>query len=229
MPFLSCRAALVPPVLLLLVCLFFLQPQPSCAAAAETCTTEGFKPFPLTTKAGAPLHARLQDWLQRSVSGPESIQTSQHPRVRAWRDEIRSGGQADKRKLLAHVNRVTNKHVIYRTDYAINRHRDYWHTPHDTLTQGGDCEDIALLKAAELYYRGWPTENMYLLVGHTIYKSRRIAHAVLVVRLEGEYLVLDNLQRDVLPYRQAQLEPAYALNAKEAMIFYRPQMQTAAP
>ena len=61
----------------------------------------------------------------------------------------------------------------------------------DTLARGrGDCEDYALAKMAMLRRAGFADKDLYMVVLKDL--VRRADHAVLVVRSEGRFLVLDN-------------------------------------
>lgn len=195
----------------------------TAAPADQTYTTLGFRSLPLSTVTSAPLREKLTDWLDRSLNGKGSIQTSKHPKVVEWRHDLEKSQTPASLSFAAHVNRITNKHIKYIEDYRIHRKMDYWNTPHDTLVRGGDCEDIALLKAVALHFRGWPAEDMYLLVGYTRVKGKRIAHAVLVVDSGSRRYVLDNLSDRLVPYEEAQIEPVYALNLESAVMFYKPR------
>lgn len=53
----------------------------------------------------------------------------------------------------------------------------------------GDCEDYALLKRKRLLDLGWPSRDLRIATALT---AKGIGHAVLVVRHEGQDLILDN-------------------------------------
>jgi len=68
---------------------------------------------------------------------------------------------------------------------------DRWLAASDTLARGrGDCEDFAIAKRALLRAAGVPDRDLYLVVLKDL--TRRADHAVLVVRANGRFLVLDN-------------------------------------
>ena len=68
---------------------------------------------------------------------------------------------------------------------------DRWLPAAETLARGrGDCEDYALAKLAMLRRAGFADKDLYLVVLKDL--SRRADHAVLVVRADGRFLVLDN-------------------------------------
>jgi predicted transglutaminase-like cysteine proteinase len=68
---------------------------------------------------------------------------------------------------------------------------DRWLAASETLARGrGDCEDFAIAKRALLKAAGVPDRDLYLVVLKDL--TRRADHAVLVVRANGRFLVLDN-------------------------------------
>lgn len=72
---------------------------------------------------------------------------------------------------------------------------DYWATPVEFLTRGGDCEDFAIAKYAALRALGVPEERMRLAIVQDQVKN--IPHAVLIVYGESGPLLLDNQIKSV--------------------------------
>lgn len=104
----------------------------------------------------------------------------------AFLDSIRTKSTADK---IEAVNAYLNKipFVADTKNYGVS---DYWATPTQFLTRGGDCEDYAVTKYISLRALGVPKDKMRLAIveDHVM----RIPHAVLVVFDRGEAKVLDN-------------------------------------
>ena len=89
------------------------------------------------------------------------------------------------------VNSYVNARVRFVDDRVQFGVADRWMGPSETLARGrGDCEDFALAKRAMLRAAGVPDKDLYLVVLKDL--SRRADHAVLVVRANGRFLVLDN-------------------------------------
>ena len=89
------------------------------------------------------------------------------------------------------VNSYVNARVRFVDDRVQYGIADRWQAASDTLVRGrGDCEDFALAKRAMLRAAGVPEKDLYLVVLKDL--TRRADHAVLVVRAEGRFLVLDN-------------------------------------
>ena len=89
------------------------------------------------------------------------------------------------------VNSYINSRVRYVDDHTQFGVADRWMTASETLRRGrGDCEDFAIAKRAMLRAAGVADKDLYLVVLKDL--TRRADHAVLVVRANGRFLVLDN-------------------------------------
>ena len=89
------------------------------------------------------------------------------------------------------VNTYVNHRVEYVDDLRQYGVPDRWSAAADTLAKGrGDCEDYAIAKMAMLRRAGFAEHNLYLVILKDL--VRRADHAVLVVRSEGRFRVLDN-------------------------------------
>jgi predicted transglutaminase-like cysteine proteinase len=101
---------------------------------------------------------------------------------------IRSAPRADQ---LARVNAWVNAHIAFVEDRSQYGQNDHWATGVDSIRRGrGDCEDYALAKMQLLRAAGFSADDIYLSIVKDL--VRRADHAVLVVRSEGRFLVLDN-------------------------------------
>lgn len=89
--------------------------------------------------------------------------------------------------------------------------QDYWEIPAQFLDRSGDCEDYAIAKYFTLKELGFDPSLMRIaVVKDTI---RMLAHAVLVVYLDGNAYVLDNLSNVVLPHKRlTNYQPQYTIN-----------------
>ena len=89
------------------------------------------------------------------------------------------------------VNSYVNARVRFVDDRVQYGVADRWQAASDTLARArGDCEDFALAKRAMLRAAGVADKDLYLVVLKDL--TRRADHAVLVVRAQGRFLVLDN-------------------------------------
>ncbi len=109
------------------------------------------------------------------------------------------GGQGDVSvETLSMVNAWTNQRITHADDIALYGARDYWATAAETLaSRRGDCEDFAILKYQMLAAVGFDRSDMYLTLARDL--VRNADHAVLIVRMGGQYYMLDNATDVLLP------------------------------
>ncbi len=127
------------------------------------------------------------------------------------------------------VNRAVNAAIRYTSDYAQHGVADVWTTPLATLATGrGDCEDYAIAKYAILRAAGVPAEDLRLL----LVRDRAVSqdHAVLAVRDNGQWLILDNrhatlAETGMLPH----FGPLFALDHTGVSLFASPYAAQPAP
>ena len=97
---------------------------------------------------------------------------------------------------IAAVNSWANARIRYVEDRQLFGQADYWADAKSTLRRrAGDCEDIAIAKMALLAGAGVRREDMYLTIARDL--ARNADHALLVVKSEGKFWLLDN-NTDVL-------------------------------
>lgn len=108
------------------------------------------------------------------------------------------------------VNSFANKWP-YKTDMEVWGRSDYWESPAEFLKYSGDCEDYAITKFVSLKKLGVPPQNLRIVVlQDTI---RNIAHAVLSVKVNNEYYILDSLINMVVKDdKLKQYIPQYSIN-----------------
>jgi predicted transglutaminase-like cysteine proteinase len=98
---------------------------------------------------------------------------------------------------LGAVNRWVNKRIRYAEDRDQYGVADYWAGARKTLKTGrGDCEDIALTKMQLLAAAGVPRDDMILTIARDLVCNAD--HAVLIVRTDEGYRLLDNATDEVL-------------------------------
>lgn len=72
---------------------------------------------------------------------------------------------------------------------------DYWATPIEFMTRGGDCEDFAIAKYVALRALGVPENNMRIAIVQD--QKKNVPHAILVVYSERGAVILDNQIKDM--------------------------------
>ncbi|MGB9171229.1 MAG: transglutaminase-like cysteine peptidase [Bradyrhizobium sp.] len=89
------------------------------------------------------------------------------------------------------INRAINLAIKPMSDLAQYGQIDVWSSPLVTFTSGaGDCEDYAIAKMVALRMAGVSTEDIRLVVLRDVLRGED--HAVVLARLDGHWLTLDN-------------------------------------
>ena len=103
-----------------------------------------------------------------------------------WTELLGQAQQVTGGHPLEMVNMWVNWHVRYQDDGP----DDQWADALSTLRRGyGDCEDFALAKMALLSELGVSPDAMFLIL---LKDRRNVDHAVLAVRDNGAFYILDN-------------------------------------
>lgn len=120
------------------------------------------------------------------------------------------------------VNRSVNQAIRYVSDFEQHGVADRWTSPLATLASGrGDCEDYAILKYVALRDAGVATEDLKLVLVRDM--AVRQDHAVLMVRVDRRWLVLDN--RSAMLFETADVRhfmPLFAIDERGVNLFAAP-------
>jgi len=99
--------------------------------------------------------------------------------------------QRDGRARLGEINRAINLAIHPLGDLAQFGEIDVWSSPLVTFYRGaGDCEDYAIAKYEALRMAGIPAGDLRIVVLSDVLRGE--GHAVVAVRLDGHWLILDN-------------------------------------
>ena len=119
----------------------------------------------------------------------------------AARRFLRIVAEGRKRQGLARVgiiNRAVNLSIVPTSDMKQWGVPDRWSPPLETLdTERGDCEDYAIVKYVALLDAGVRREDLKLVIVRNLLPNED--HAILVVRINGEWMVLDNRWLALVP------------------------------
>jgi len=108
------------------------------------------------------------------------------------------GLRSDRGAQLRSIHQLVNRQP-YREDLDQFGEEDRWQTPLAFAMRGGDCEDFAIAKYFLLRLLGMPAADLRVTV--LTGRDRSEIHAVLLARLNGEWLVLDNRLEEPRPLR----------------------------
>jgi predicted transglutaminase-like cysteine proteinase len=97
-----------------------------------------------------------------------------------------------------YVQAAVAQRIRWRSDATEWGHQDYWASARETLAHGvGDQEDRAILKMMALRALGFPARDLFLTIGKEKIGGPPIT--VLLVRMNGRYLVLDDWSGPPIP------------------------------
>jgi predicted transglutaminase-like cysteine proteinase len=128
--------------------------------------------------------------------GPCTARRFNRCHLQEWRRLLQELDSKDPMAQLDAVNSFMNR-APYITDPVNYGVPDYWATPLQFLSKDGDCEDYAIAKFASLRQLGFRNAQMRIVVVDDL--NLKIAHAVLVVYIDGRAYVLDNQISRVVP------------------------------
>ena len=118
--------------------------------------------------------------------------------VPALQQMIQPARGLDRAAQIAFVQAAVAQRIRWRSDATEWGRHDYWASARETLAHGaGDQEDRAVLKMQALRALGFPTRDLYLTIGKETIGGPPIT--VLLVRLNGRYLVLDDWSGPPIP------------------------------
>ncbi len=127
-----------------------------------------------------------------------------------WKNDLDSIKGQPLKQMAASVNTLINK-TRYITDNRNWGKSDYWATPVEFFTKGGDCEDFAIAKYASLRALGVPESRMRIAIVQDMVKN--IPHAILVVYGDDGAYILDN-QSQAMKYADniKTYKPIFSIN-----------------
>ncbi len=130
--------------------------------------------------------------------------------MRHWLQILASAADLGRKEQLQAINRFFNRWP-YKSDREIYRVSEYWATPSEFMARSGDCEDYAIAKFFALRELGFSNDQMRIAIVYD--RLRRSGHAVLVVYLDDDILILNN-QTDFIapPSRYENFVPRYLVN-----------------
>jgi len=148
---------------------------------------------------------------QETLAACRSDDDSCPAAARRFLSIVELGRQHQGRARLGEINRAINLSIKPVSDLAQYGVADFWSAPLATLsTAAGDCEDYAILKYVALREIGIEPDDLQLVIVHDI--KRDTAHAVVAVRLDEEWLILDNRTLVLVNTQETQYYPLFVLD-----------------
>lgn len=138
-------------------------------------------------------------------------------KVKEWLAFLHSVANLSPGQKMRKVNAFLNRSP-YVPDIVNWGVQDYWESPYQFARRDGDCEDYAIAKFWSLRLLGFSNDRMRIVILRDL--NLQIAHAILVVELNGTEYVLDNQIRDVVPASVIHhYRPIYAVNETHWWLF----------
>jgi predicted transglutaminase-like cysteine proteinase len=120
-----------------------------------------------------------------------------------WSTLLRSQRGRSRAVQIETVNTWVNARISFVDDIKSVGISDQWASAAQTLRKGrGDCEDYAIAKMQLLRSLGVDASDLYLVIARDL--VRQADHAMLVVRMDGQLLLLDNGTDHITDARSAQ-------------------------
>jgi predicted transglutaminase-like cysteine proteinase len=108
------------------------------------------------------------------------------------------------------INQYMNKSK-YVQDSTNWGKKDFWATPGEFMAKFGDCEDYAIAKFMSLRLLGFKDKDMRVVAVKDL--NLKVGHAILVVFVEGQTLVLDNQIKQVIDAKKVRhYQPVFSIN-----------------
>jgi len=130
--------------------------------------------------------------------------------IQKWKRDLTPIQGLPLKQMANEVNNLMNE-VRYIGDKKNWGKSDYWGTPVEFLTNGGDCEDFAIAKYMSLRALGVPDQAMRVAIVKDLQKG--IPHAILIVYTEDGAMVLDNQIKRMTNARDiGHYKPIFSIN-----------------
>ena len=163
---------------------------------------------------------KWQAVLKREATNPGFTPERVFAGKKLWKQLKEEWSQLPPRQQAQAVNRFINTWP-YKLDITVWGVEDYWEAPIDFFQKSGDCEDFAIAKYFALRNLGIPASAMRIVILQD--SVRRIAHAVLVLFIDNDALVLDNLTNALLSHKRlSHYLPQFSVNEESRWVYVRP-------
>jgi predicted transglutaminase-like cysteine proteinase len=174
-----------------------LVPNPTDQSEIALPSTEPFDLPAMTARPGE-MPAKWADLQSRILTDERTLAacssgTSPCPHAaRRFLSIVEIGRKRQGRARLGWINRAVNLSIRPMSDWAQYGYADFWASPLQTLNSlAGDCEDYAIVKYMALRELGIAPGDLRFVIVQDI--MRQSEHAILAVRYEQKWLILDNL------------------------------------
>jgi predicted transglutaminase-like cysteine proteinase len=140
--------------------------------------------------------------------------------VNDWKKDLVAFQNLPLIEMAEKVNNLINsqKYIIDNKNWGKS---DYWATPVEFFSKGGDCEDFAIAKYTSLRALGVPEERLRVAIVHD--KIKDIPHAVLIVYTDQGAVMLDNqMQKPIFTDKTSRYRPIFSINRQAWWLHTQP-------
>jgi len=139
---------------------------------------------------------------EKTIAACHSNESTCSQAARRFLSIVELGRKYQGRVRLGWLNRAINMTIKPASDWTQYGDADYWASPLETLGSGaGDCEDYAIVKYVALRELGVSADDLRVVIVRD--NKRLTEHAVVAVRFEQKWLVLDNRTMAILNAEEA--------------------------
>ncbi|MEH6402166.1 MAG: transglutaminase-like cysteine peptidase [Sneathiella sp.] len=125
----------------------------------------------------------------------QDIQKCTSQQMTLWRAKIQELESSKDSSKVLEINRFINKWRQI-SDFKNYQKKDYWASPLEFITNGGDSEDFAIMKYISLKELGISPSKMRIVVTNDVLRGK--THTVLSVQSNGKRYVLDSQSNSIL-------------------------------
>ncbi len=203
------------------VVLLFVSVMPAFAALPPATSDFGFAPMPALFNTQENFHGDTSPFKQwTDMVGRANAEFAAAPV--ACNDRRPECAINEWSRLVAQLSPLSLRDKVIRANAVLNSvpyvlstrnwgRPMYWEAPLEFLAYGGQCQDYAIAKYMALRQAGVPADQMRIVVLRAT--ARGEDHAVLVVNVDGEALMLDNMRTSVVTTNaEASYRPYYSIN-----------------
>jgi predicted transglutaminase-like cysteine proteinase len=199
-----------------------VQAEPEKKTSERVTPRPGAEPFDLSVRVSPGEMPAKWNELQSRILGDEralaacrSDESSCSDAARRFLSIVALGQKHEGRARFGWINRAVNLSIRPTSDWAQYGYADYWASPLQTLGSGaGDCEDYAIVKYVVLRELGVDESDLRFVIVHD--DKHQADHAIVAIRHEQRWLILDNRTMAILNAEEVQYRPMFALDQQNA-------------
>jgi predicted transglutaminase-like cysteine proteinase len=141
--------------------------------------------------------------------------------VQNWKRDLSKYKNLPLGDMAVQVNNLINSEP-YIVDNKNWNMGDYWETPIEFFSRGGDCEDFAIAKYISLMALGVPEDRLRIAIVHD--KQKDIPHAVLILYTDDGAMILDNQEKNVVSSNNIKhYNPIFSINRHSWWLHTKPR------